>query len=252
MPTRPENIGLPGAGAHSEAVEWSRIADAATSLVGIHPSPTEAEVVRFFNPHEDLQRRAGRWQHELPDHELGSIALFAGGLALAEAAAWDGDQPDVAARAFTDRRHLVADRLIHWAVPWLVAVGQARPDLAIDSSFACRSLLDIGDKLRVAPGLGGHEGLVPPGEDLYGPIDSGRPLADLVRSVWSGAVLIDPGSLHDGSSRRPRDVAAEHYREAARTWSGLAETHVGSAGLWRDLASRATRTARAVEADRNA
>lgn len=58
-----------------------------------------------------------------------------------------------------------------------------------------------------------------------------------VRSLWSGAVLID------------EDASAARYREAAIRWADLAERHPGTAALWRALADRAVATARRLATD---
>ncbi|MDX1449691.1 MAG: hypothetical protein R3246_11590, partial [Acidimicrobiia bacterium] len=80
-------------------------------MTGLEPEPSEAAVVRSFDPADDLHRRARAWGHELEHHRLDALALFAAGLALAEADAWTEDRRDEAMRAFVDRRHLVSDRI---------------------------------------------------------------------------------------------------------------------------------------------
>jgi hypothetical protein len=160
----------------------------------------------IYNPGSDIDRRAREWGHQLVGHDLGSLALFAAALASTEAGAWDDGTLDVATRAYEARRFLLSDRIIHWAVPWLLSSGAVD-----DADF----LLDLGDEMRVAPALAGREGLVVEGEDAFGPLDQSD-------GIWSGWV---------GSSTQPDDIHG--------FWTKLAEQHPGSAQLWLDLAARA-------------
>jgi hypothetical protein len=242
MPTKPEALSQSVAAARKEAGQWAGVADAAGSLGGaIVPAPLESEVVRFFDPADDLTRRSRRWGHVLVDHSLESLARFAAGLAVAEAESWASDQPDVAVRAFSDRRHLAGDRVLHWAVPWLYAVGQSSLPAASRAMEAAVVLLEIGDRLRPAPSAAaGAEGLHPPGEDSYGPLDPDLSLTDLARSVWSGAVLLGIDAETE-----------EHYLGMAATWGQLAEHHDGAAALWMDLAARAGGFAARLGGNRN-
>ena len=154
------------------------------------------------DPAADLDRRAQEWEHQLADHSLGAIAAFAASLAATEGDAWDDGHLDIATRAYEARRFLLADRVIHWAVPWLLAAGETEK-----SQF----LLDLGDVMRVAPVLPGREGLILEGEDSYGPLQQRG-------SIWSGWVegfekdppdelqdfWSDLGTRHAGADRRPR------------------------------------------------
>ena len=257
MPTRPDRHVTPSAAARAEAERWLSVADQVATLGDIEPRAFEAEVVGFYDPGDDLDRRAAGWNHELSDHGLQALALFAAGLAAAEATAWDESQPDVAARAFADRRHLVGDRLVHWAVPWLFSVAQSDTASAGEAAWAVRALLQIGDRLRPAPFGAGAEGLHPPGEDTFGPLDPGVGLEQLVTSVWAGAVLLRstwsaaPDSEGVPDLHRGGGVLAR-FADAAVFWAGLAESHPGTAALWMDLAARATSTMAAIEAYRKA
>ena len=86
-------------------------------------------------------------------------------------------------------------------VHWVVPLT-----FGIEGTDSLRSLLlALGDRLRPAPILTGDEGLHLPGEDSYGP-----------RSL---ELEVDLGS--------------------PQRWSHLADTHPGTARLWRDLALRA-------------
>lgn len=235
MPIAPDEVSGAAAAARHEAGEWAAVAGHARRVGGIDPPPTELAVVRFHDPAEDLDRRSALWNHRLESHDLAALARFAAGLAAAEADAWEGEARDVALAAFTERRYLVADRLIHWAVPWLYAVATEDPS----ATPALRRLLELGDVLRPAPRQARGEGVHPPGEDSYGPVD--LPVDDrLLRSVWSGVVWVRANRPAAGPRSEP---SAGAYRSWSRRWTDLAAAHEGTAGLWLDLAARAERTA---------
>lgn len=212
MPTASER-------ADEEVEAWTELAE---HWAGHEVS--ERAVLVFFDPRQDLDGRAKRWGHDLAGPALSHIAIFAAGLASAESAAWQRGDRDVATRAFEERRHLVGDRIIHWAVPWLEA-----NEASDDRDF----LLDIGDEMRVAPRLAGHEGRRLEGEDSYGPLFLQVPLEEWLRSLLSGVVLMTEP-----------DNPAEVYRAAAARWSVLAGEHPGSEELWHDLSERAKATAK--------
>lgn len=196
--------------------------------------PTENAVVVFFDPVQDLTRRASDWGHRLPGADLASLAVFACGLAGLEADAWSTDKPDLATRAYEARRFLFGERMIHWAVPWLDAVGGCYPTLRDAAHRDRDTLLALADLMRVAPELPGLEGLLVEGEDSFGPLDmaAGETWA---RSLWSGALILGAmGEIVDSTA---------FYTTAAMRWADLADRHPGSAQLWLDLASRARRTA---------
>jgi hypothetical protein len=218
-------------------------------------APTEAAVVGFHDPGADLERRADRWSHRLPDHGLASVALFAAGLARAEADAWRRDDLHIATRAYEDRRFLIGDRILHWAVPWLDAAGRCYPEHRPECHGARRMLLDLGDSLRPSPDLGVDDGRATLGEDAYGPVEL-RIDVPFLRSVWSGTVVLDATLRSMHPERRPslrfdstayRDLAAL-YESAAARWRRVATEHPGSALLWRSLSSRAATTAQLLEA----
>jgi hypothetical protein len=216
--------------------------------------PVEAEVVVFFDPAEDLGRRAGSWGHRLPDTTLWSLASFGAGLAMAEARAWERDEPHVATRAYADRRFLLGDRILHWSVPWLDAAGRCYPEYRDTAHRGRELLLRLADRLRPAPDLGATAGLTAPGEDTFGPLTLDVPLGDWVRSLWSGAVVLDAtvrsliggGGELDLTGPGRADVAMLFSVAAAR-WTNMAAAHPGSARLWRDLAARAESTATRLE-----
>ncbi len=158
----------------------------------------------------DLDRRASAWSHRLSDHSLESVSGFAAALAGTEAAAWREEQGDVATRAYESRRFLFADRVIYWAVPWLLASSE---------EAKAEALLDLGDEMRVATQLPGSEGLLVSGEDSLGSLGNRG-------SFWSGWVTVPDRDA-------PIDIAGY--------WRALAERHPGSAQLWLDLAARSER-----------
>ncbi len=223
--------------AEDEAELWAELIDAEPDGWDDVP-PLEAVVVGFFDPAADLDQRAERWSHELPDHRLGSLAAFAAGLAVAEANAWRTDQPHIATKAYEDRRFLAADRIVHWAVPWFDAVAVGRPDLSDDALTLREVLLELGDRLRLAPHLTGTEGIFPEGHDGFGPIEPPGSLG----TVRTGVVLLAAEKDTD-----PADLAAAH-EDAASRWRGLAWLHPGTARLWNDLAARADATASRLRA----
>lgn len=221
---------------------------------------TEAGVVRFHDPRRDLQRRSTTWGYPLGAGDLADVARFAGALARAEAEAWRADEPHVATRALEERRFLIGDRIVHWAVPYIDAVGRCYPDLR---EFAHRDrdgLLSLAERMRLAPALVGREGVAVPGEDAFGPMGITSPAADHLLSVWSGLVVLR-ATL---TSMLGRPLARRHieedwliepefrtdlctlYEVAGRRWEALAEAYPGSARLWSDLAERAHTTTAAL------
>jgi hypothetical protein len=246
MPTAPEPAAA--AAARAEASQWATVAEW-SPRPWQDVAPTEAAVVGYYDPAADLERRAAAWGHRLVRPDLVSLARFGAGLAMAEADAWHAEDAVVATRAYAERRFLLGDRVLHWAVPWLDAVGRCYPQWRNEAHARRDLLLDLGDRHRPAPDLG--LSLTAPGEDAFGPrtVDGG----DLLRSLWSGAVLLDAtvaslGGTLSGDSVR-RDLATL-YEVAAVRWKALAETRPGSAVLWRDLGRRAQRTADDLAADR--
>jgi hypothetical protein len=233
MPTRSDASALAGEAAGQEAKTWERVADLVITIDLVPAGPSEASVVLFYDPAADLDSRTRRWGYQLPDHTLGSLARFAGALALAEAAARREGVADVALRAYSDRRRLLGDRIVHWAVPWLEEVGHRFPRHRAAALAASALILHVGDQLRPVPDLTGGEGLYPPGEDSYGPIEVDASGDDLTASLWSG--LAPVGAVLPGNRAR--------YSQAVALWRRLAEEHEGTGRLWLDLASRAERTA---------
>ena len=115
------------AAARVEAEQWIELARRWRRETWDDVVPSEHAVVGFFDPGSDLDRRARQWSHQFTGYELADLAAFSAGLAAAEADGWEtGDHP-LATRAYTARRMLLSDRLLHWAVPWLDAMGRCYP-----------------------------------------------------------------------------------------------------------------------------
>ena len=247
--------------ASDEALIWAGIADDWTKSEHFHiwgdVPGNERSVVYLYDPASELERRTRYWQYDCAGHDLADLARFSAGLAQAEADAWLEDRAHIATKAYEDRRFLLGDRILHWAVPWLEMVRQWHPDRSELASATVAALLDMGERHRPAPALTGTEGLVVPGFDGYGPIDSGEPLAIHVQSIWSGMVL----SARQLSDVRHADLAVRRvdeawlesaafrgsmrsaYLTASDVWDRFAAEFPGSAQLWKDLAHRAQRTA---------
>lgn len=210
------------------------MAERARDIWELRP-PTEKHVVVFFDPRADLQKRAERWSHDLTGLDLSSLALFAAGLAEAESVGWASDARDVATRAYEDRRFLLSDRVLHWAVPWLGAVERefrTHQDTArTDREF----MLQLAEEMRLAPEIEGTEGLILDGHDSLGPTAAHSNLDLWTSSLWSGDLVLN-------EHRSP----VERYEEAAERWDAMASTYPASAQLWRDLSRRAVDTAALV------
>lgn len=258
MPTRSNA----SAAAAAEAVLWADLtqewAPARHATLWDDLPATEEAVVRYYVPDDDLERRARYWGYEFGERDLADLCRLGAALAKAEAEAWERDEPHIATRAYADRRFLLGDRLLHWAVPWLEAAGRCHPPERALAEPARLTLLELGDRLRPAPVLTeGTEGLFAPGEDGYGPTEPPAPLPDFMLSVWSGRVVMK-ATLDSvgGAEQATRAVPTEWlddpemsgflrvmYEVAASRWERVAAEHPGSARLWLDLAERARRTA---------
>ena len=258
MPTRSEAA----ATASAEARSWASITEewepAGHQRMWDDLPPVEGSVVRYYQPDEDLDRRAGFWGYQFHERDLSDLCRLGAALARAEAEAWERDEPHIATRAYADRRFLLGDRLLHWAVPWLDAAGRCYPAERASAEPARLTLLELGDRLRPAPVLtAGTEGLFAAGEDSYGPLEPPAPLPDFLLSVWSGRVVMRSTLESLGGmplEERAVPVAwltdperSAHlnvmYDVAAARWHRVAQEHPGSARLWLDLAARAARTA---------
>lgn len=222
------------------AEEYSAWVEAARSVEGFLATwddlrPAEALVMDVHNPAPDLQRRAMQWSHEFRTGELPELLAFGAGLVRAEVEAGDREQPDIMTRARDDRRFLLGDRVLHWAVPWLDAAG---------AGSVLAALLQLGDHHRPEPELTGSEGLTVPGEDCFGSLVP-APLSSLL----CGGVVFDSTAGEWGTTRAGLRAgvfpakAREWLQQRAERWERLRADHPGSAAFWRDLARRARVTA---------
>ncbi|MDJ0925043.1 MAG: hypothetical protein QNJ77_10815 [Acidimicrobiia bacterium] len=224
--------------AAAEAERWAGVS--ARWSAASHPEVwaarpgDETAVIPQVDPRVDLQRRARRWSYPLENCDLADLTRFAAALARAEAEAWAAGDGVVATQAFEERRYLAADRIVPWAVPWLLAVAEYFPGEHRGAESTAQELLGFGERHRLAPVLSGTEGLNPPGHDGYGPADAPNRLPDRIGSLWGGLVLM---------SSRPDDLEAR-YTAAAIAWRDLAGRYPGAARYWLDLASRADLTAK--------
>lgn len=206
--------------------------------------PTEKAVVVYHDPIEDLLNKARRWELVLEDGSLPTLALFAAELAASEGRHWGAGDGDLATRAYEARRFLVGDRIVHWAVPWLDAVGRCYPDTREDAHADRDFLLGVSDEMRIEPLVPGREGLVIEGEDAFGRIEMVDGIDRWLSSLWSGHVMLGAtwASLRSEADEPSNGELALLYEVAARRWREIAERHPGSAQIWVDLAARATRT----------
>lgn len=262
MHIKPETTSSAAEAATEEAKTWIDLsnqwqADAHFHVWADVPG-SELAVIALYDPAKDLGRRMASWSYPVADLDFSDVACFASGLAQAESDAWANDQPHVATRAYAERRFLVGDRILHWAIPWFDAIERSHPDRAHDASDTKAQLLAIGDRMRPAPALTGSEGLVVPGFDGYGPLTPDVPLNEFLLSLWSGSLLtrgdiassrnshVDHRYLHSDWLKDPelRSGLTNHYNRAALRWESMAVVHPGTAQLWLDLASRARNTAR--------
>jgi hypothetical protein len=244
--------------AFAESTSWADLAE--RWRPDGHPAiwddlpPIERLVIPEVDPGADLARRAQRWGYPMDRGDLSDIALFAAALAQAEGEAWTFADRSVATMAYDDRRFLVSDRLLPWAVPWLRAAARCFPESRRDAEASSRALLDLGERHRPAPHLAGSEGLVPPGHDGFGPLGEEQSLEDRVGSLWGGMVVFDrsiqsltgrPLARRRATiDRNPETVGAiaTWYEVAAVRWDRLAAGYPGTARFWMDLSQRSLAT----------
>ncbi len=266
MHTKPETSSLAADAAAEEAKIWIDLSNQWQAEAHFHVwddvPGSELATVRLYDPAKDLGRRMVGWSYPIGELDFADVARFASGLAQAESDAWANDQPHVATRAYAERRFLIGDRILHWAVPWFDAIERSHSDRADEAREAKRRLLDVGDRMRPAPALTGSEGLVVPGFDGYGPLAPDVPMHEFLLSLWSGSLLTkaDLAAARNSSVDRrsiesvwmdhseTRSGLVNHYGRAAFRWESLAVLYTGTAQLWLDLASRARNTARLLSA----
>ena len=212
--------------------------------------PRENEVISEYDVAHDIARRMKSWGHAGGDGGLGDLLAFGASLAATEADAWASEDRVVATSAYADRRFLLGDRILPWAVPWLEAATEYVDHAGRDRDL----LLSWGDVQRPMPALTAPEGTVVPGHDGYGGLTEDD-LTARVRSLTGGLVVFRTtveGLLGRGFEDRGEALGAlvaepelviDLYRAGAERWHRLAADHRGSAAAWRDLADRAERTA---------
>ncbi len=264
MPITPE--GPAEATARREAERWLALSSAwreeTRPELWADLPPIETAIIPSYDPGPDLRRRMESWGYEPGRLDLADLTRFAAGLARAEAEAWASGLPDIATRAYQERRFLVGDRIVPWAVPWLDTAGRCHPRWRQEAGAGRDELLALADRLRPSPALSGVEGLVLPGHDGFGPLTATEPLPRFLLSLWSGAVVmratlaslrgelaavrrIDPAWLAE--ARFVEDLASL-YEVAAGRWRALAASRQGTGRIWLDLAERARGTAARLRA----
>ncbi len=243
--------------ARHEAALWVSIAERwhpdRNAEIWADVPAVEDRVISGVDASFDLDRRARRWGHTLERHDLSEIALFAAALATTEAEAWETGERTVATQAFEDRRFLAADRVLPWAVPWLLAVARCFPENRDDADAAAEALLSLGEQHRMAPYLADGEGLHPPGHDGYGPADQPHELGNRIGTLWGGMVVFDRSiqsitgldlgrdQVNESDAGTEAALAAWYDVSAAR-WETLAAQYPGTAAYWVDLARRSLLT----------
>ena len=206
--------------------------------------PTEKAVIVYFDPIEDLTSKARRSGHDLADASLPALARFAADLAGDEGLHWSAGEADLATRAYEQRRFLIGDRVAHWAVPWLDAVGRCYPATREKAHADRDFILAVADEMRIEPAVSGRIGLVIEGEDSYGPLEMSDDLDRWFSSLWSGHLILRAtwASLRGELPYPSYDELALLYEVAGQRWRGVAGRHPGSAQIWLDLSARADRT----------
>lgn len=238
-----------------EASRWMRITRIAAALVarGSMPEPYELGIVGGFDPTRVLVATMEQWEYRPRTLLLPELVRFGGYLAAISAdASMSGDET-TARRSRAARRRLLADRIIHWAVPWLDAIVRSEPEVAASAREARDLLLELAETHRAAPVPEGSEGLLVPGFDGYGPIHTD--LAEALATLRCGDVLGAPvlemiGLGLTGYSMplttRQALALGRHFVTVQQRWDYLAGRAPGSSQYWRDLAGRARNTAQRV------
>lgn len=231
-----------------------RVTRIASSLAarGSMPDPHELGIVGGFDPTRLLLAAMDRWHYKPRSFDLPELARFGAYLAaIATDAAACGDD-NAATRARVALRRLLADRVLHWAVPWLDAIVRSEPQVAAQARDARDMFLDLAEQHRAAPVPEGSEGLMVPGFDGYGPmnIELGAALSTLrCGDVLGEPLLSDIGvSWPIAMPLTPADAMAlgRHFLTVQQRWDQLAGRFPGSAQYWRDLSGRARLSAQRV------
>lgn len=238
-----------------EASRWMRVTRIAAALAarGSMPEPYELGIVGGFDPTRALVSTMEKWDYRPRTLLLPELSRFGGYLAAISAdASMSGDET-VARRARIARRRLLADRVVHWAVPWLDAIVRSEPEVAASAREARDLLLGLAETHQAAPVPEGSEGLLVPGFDGYGPIHTD--LGDSLATLRCGDVLGEPvlesiglGLTGYTIPLTPHQALAlgRHFLTVQQRWDYLAGRAPGSSQYWRDLAGRARLTAQRV------
>ncbi len=238
-----------------EATRWMRVARASAALAarGSMPDPHELGIVGGFDPTRVLVSSMEQWDYRPRSLTLPELARFGGYLAAISADATTRGDDAGARRADIVRRRLLADRVVHWAVPWLDAIVRSEPAVAAAAQEARNLLLGLAETHQAAPVPKGSEGLLVPGFDSYGPINTD--LSDSLATLRCGDVLGRPvlESIGLGINGYAVPLTAHqalalgrHFMTVQRRWDYLAGRAPGSSQYWRDLAGRARLTTQRV------
>ena len=166
--------------------------------------PREMVVVQFFDPADDLDRRARAWGHDLPDHgwRRWRYSRPAWRRRRREAGTVTGrisrPGPSVTADTSWEIESCIGPCPGSWRCPLSIPPGRA------GARAAAGELLALGDRYGLAS-VGG-EGAHPPGEDAFGLLATEHDPLETLKSLWSGLVLMGEGPgrrLGSGSGRRP-------------------------------------------------
>lgn len=238
-----------------EATRWMRVTRLSSALAarGSMPEPYELGIVGGFDPTRALVSVMEQWDYRPRTLLLPELVRFGGYLAAISADAAENSDVATARRARTARRRLLADRIVHWAVPWLDAIVRSEPEVAMAAREARDILLGLAETHRAAPVPEGSEGLLVPGFDGYGPIHTD--LADTLSTLRCGDVLGEPvlESIGLGLSGYTLPLTTNqalalgrHFLTVQQRWDYLAGRAPGSSQYWRDLAGRARLTTQRV------
>lgn len=212
---------------------------------GSMPAPIEVAIVGGFDPADLLQAAMALWDFRPRTLHLPEILRFGSYLAAIRADAKLVGDERVATRSNVALRRLLADRIVHWAVPWLDAIVRSEPAVAAMARDARDVLLRLGEEHRAAPVPEGSEGLLVPGFDGYGPVHA--ELGDALATLRCGDVLGEPvlrqiglvGPLTVPLTPHQSLALGRHFELVQQRWDLLASRYPGSEQYWRDLAGRA-------------
>ncbi len=219
---------------------------------GSMPEPIERTIVGGFDPTRLLVAAMDRWDYRPRTFHLPELARFGSYLAAVHADAIASGDNRLATGSKAALRRLLADRVLHWSVPWLDAIVRSEPPAAALARDARDLLLSLAETHRAAPVPEGSEGLLVPGFDGYGPVETD--LADSLATLRCGDVLGLPvlqaigvsGPVTVPLSTHHALALGRHFLTVEQRWDHLAGRFPGSAQYWRDLAGRARFSAQRV------